>query len=115
MTSSRTSHDISQHRFQMLAAMRFYPHTQPVIADLIRPFIGTRTIRWHTFRLKAENLVEIHRRLVNPEGQMGNATLSTCWIRPWRKLVLALRQYPQGGPVILGLIQNPQGRDKGKA
>ena len=25
---------------------------------------------------------------------MGNATLSTCWIRPWRKFVLALRQYP---------------------
>ena len=25
MTSSRTSHDISHHRYQMLAAMRFYP------------------------------------------------------------------------------------------
>ena len=23
----------------------------------------------------------------NPEGQMGNATQSTCWIRPWRKIV----------------------------
>ena len=31
------------------------------------------------------------------EGRMGNATLSTCWIRPWRKLVLASRQYPQRG------------------
>ena len=28
---------------------------------------------------------------------MRHATLSTCWIRPWRKLVLASRQYPQGG------------------
>ena len=30
-------------------------------------------------------------------GRRGHATLSTCWIRPWRKLVLASRQYPQGG------------------
>ena len=28
-------------------------------------------------------------------GWQGNATLSTCWIRPWRKLILASRQYPQ--------------------
>ena len=26
-----------------------------------------------------------------------HATLSNYWLRPWRKLVLALRQYPQGG------------------
>ena len=32
----------------------------------------------------------------NLEGRMGNATLSNYWLRPWRKLVLALRQYPQG-------------------
>ena len=46
------------------------PQHRPVIADLIR----------------------------NPEGKrLGNATLSNYWLRPWRKLVLALRQYPQGG------------------
>ena len=27
---------------------------------------------------------------------MGNDTLSNYWLRPWRKLVLASRQYPQG-------------------
>ena len=30
-------------------------------------------------------------------GCGGNAALSNYWLRPWRKLVLALRQYPQGG------------------
>ena len=30
-------------------------------------------------------------------GCGGNAALSNYWLRPWRKLVLALRQHPQGG------------------
>ena len=44
---------------------------RPVIADLIR----------------------------NPEGQ-GHATLSNYWLRPWRKLVLASRQHPQGRAMV---------------
>ena len=44
-------------------------------------------------------------------GWGGHATLSNYWLRPWRKLVLASRQYPQGGrgtPRHCGL--DPQSR-----
>ena len=69
----------------------------PVIADLIRnpegrwpsrysrdhnrhsrvggPFIGTRTIRRLRISAEAENLVEIHWRLVNPQGGVVDAVL----------------------------------------
>ena len=52
-----------------------------VIADLIRNLEGRRRV---------------------------HATLSTCWLRPWRKLVLASRQYPQSGVRVLTSQPNRQ-------
>ena len=75
------------------------------------PFIGTRMIRWQHLSAESREARRDSSETRQYRERMGNATLSTCWIRPWRKLVLALRQYPQGGEtVMLDQVQHTQNR-----
>ena len=67
-------------------------------------FIGDSSIH----RVDGQSMLA---RMAVSTGWQGYATLSTCWIRPWRKLVADLIRNPEGKGmvvVILALRQYPQ-------
>ena len=112
--SQRFIGDSSIHRVGM---PRVISAISTVIADLIRNPEGQQGDTGETSPKQPTASTPSRHCGLDPQSRGGgHATLSNYWLRPWRKLVLASRQYPQGRDsqarhhVIADLIRNPEGR-----